>query len=75
VFATTIARNDASMLRQLEAAQQFRAFIEEGANQQGFPIAVIRGIGSARISLGIALKSTQPSRYGRFWSRSGTDAN
>jgi DNA-nicking Smr family endonuclease len=34
------------MLRQLEAAQQFRAFIEEGANQQGFPIAVIRGIGS-----------------------------
>ncbi|MFM8924904.1 MAG: peptidoglycan-binding domain-containing protein, partial [Microcystis panniformis] len=28
VFTTTIARNDASMLRQLEAAQQFRAFIE-----------------------------------------------
>jgi hypothetical protein len=66
VFATTIARNDASMLRQLEAAQQFRAFIEEGANQQGFPIAVIAGIGSRESHWGLLLNPPGPSGTGDF---------
>jgi len=62
VFTTTIARNDASML--LEVAQQFRAFIEEGANQHGFPIAVIAGIGSRESHWGLLLNPPGPSGTG-----------
>jgi hypothetical protein len=65
-FVTTIARNDSSMLKQLQAAQQFRAFIEEGANKHGFSIAVIAGIGSRESHWGLILNPPGPSGTGDF---------
>lgn len=68
-FATTLDYNNASMLLQHEAAQQYRSFIEEAARASGMPVAVICGIGSRESHWGILLKPPGPGGTGDFSTR------
>lgn len=69
VFETTYASNNAALLQQLDAAQQFRSSIEEGAKLCEVPPCVIVGIGSRESQWGMALKPPGPGGTGDFLKR------
>ena len=56
VLPTTLARNDAGLLRQLEAATKYRTQIEEAAGRHGLTAAMIGGVGSRESHWGLILK-------------------
>ena len=63
-FSTNFDANNPSLLKQLEAAMQFRAFIEEGSSKFGFPLAIVAGIGSRESHWGLALTPPEPAGTG-----------
>ena len=66
IFETTYARNNPSLLRQLEAAQKYRSFVEEGADKFGFPLSIIAGVGSRESHWGLILNPPEPAGTGDF---------
>ena len=63
-FSTNFEANNSSLLKQLEAAMQFRTFIEEGSAEFNFPVAIIAGIGSRESHWGLALTPPEPAGTG-----------
>lgn len=69
VFPTTFARNNASLLEQLQEGEKYRTVIEDAAAQVGFPPALIGGIGSRESRWGLALRPAGPAGTGDFLER------
>lgn len=68
-FETNLDADDASMLSQLQAAQQYRNIILSAASRFNFPPSVICGIGSRESHWGLALKPQGPAGTGDFGKR------
>ena len=69
VFFTTISDNNTGMRAQFGAAQKFKAFIDDAAQQIGVPSVVIAGIGSRESGWGLDLRPPDPSGTGDFGKR------
>jgi Putative peptidoglycan binding domain/Transglycosylase SLT domain len=63
-FPTNFLADHASLLEQNQAAEQYRSFIEQGANQHSFPTCLIVGIGSRESHWGLILKPRGPAGTG-----------
>lgn len=68
-FPTELARENATMLKQLHAAQQYKGIIELAANRYHFSPSVLCGIGSRESHWGLALKPPGPGGRGDFARR------
>lgn len=68
-YPTTFPRNSASLLEQLEKAEECRSFIDEAAEEYSFQPSVIAGIGSRESHWGIILRPVGPSGTGDFTKR------
>ncbi len=68
-FATTLAINDSTMLRQLQQANKYRSIILEAAQKTNLPAAIICGIGSRESHWGLALTPPGPGGRGDFAKR------
>ncbi len=73
-FPTTYSKTNSSLIQQLAEAKQYKAFIEDAANQFGFPASLLAGIGSRESRWGLALQPVGPAGTGdavgrRFPSR------
>ncbi len=68
-FSTSYAKNNSTMLAQLEEAHKYKAFIEEAARRYQFQPAVLCGIGSRESHWGLALKPPGPGGRGDFARR------
>ena len=63
-MATTLQRNNATMLKQLSQTQQYRSIIEEAAKKCQLPPSLICGIGSRESHWGLALRPAHPGGTG-----------
>ncbi len=70
-FETTYARNDSTMLKQLQEANKYKAAIEEGAQRYDLRPSLIGGIGSRESHWGLALTPPGPGGTGDFHPRGG----
>ena len=69
VYSTTIPRNDAGYLRQLDAAAKYLKFVQQGAAQYGIDVPLLGGLGSRESNWGLALKPSGPKGTGDFAKR------
>ncbi|MGB8772345.1 MAG: hypothetical protein WCC92_22235, partial [Candidatus Korobacteraceae bacterium] len=65
-FPTAISSTDSAMLAHAAAANNFKQFIQSAAQQFGFQLAVICGIGSRESGWGLLLKAPGPAGTGDF---------
>jgi hypothetical protein len=63
-FPTTLAADNPSLLKQLDAANKYLDFIEEAARQVGVPQPVVGGIGSRESQWGLILQPAGPGGTG-----------
>lgn len=68
-FPTTLAKNNATMLQQLHAAQNYKGIIELAASRYQFSPSILCGLGSRESHWGLALKPPNPGGRGDFARR------
>lgn len=66
LFETTYPRYDKSLLEQLEVAQNYKEFIEEGAKRYGLAISIVGAVGSRESHWGLILKPPGPGGTGDY---------
>ncbi len=69
---TAISSTDSAMLAHAAAANNFKQFIQSAAQQFGFQLAIICGIGSRESGCGLLLKAPGPAGTGDFAPRKST---